>query len=142
MLKGSDKKTETTIASGPVLIENGKVLLSKDNKDPFWKFPGGTVLDTESFLETAIRELKEESNLTAELKDNPIIFTFHKESEDKVSYYILIHYPATNPSGNIKPNDPAVKEVRFFELENLPHELAPNVKPIIEQLSDIRYDLS
>jgi len=36
-----DKKL--IIASGPVIIENGKVLLNKHGDDKFWKFLGGKV---------------------------------------------------------------------------------------------------
>jgi len=31
------------IASGPVIIENGKLLVNKDDKDDFYKLPGGTI---------------------------------------------------------------------------------------------------
>ena len=40
---------KTIIASGPVIIENGKLLVNKDN---FYKLPGGTV-------EEGIEEMEE-----------------------------------------------------------------------------------
>jgi len=43
---------KTIIASGPVIIENGKLLVNKDNKDDFYKLPGGTV-------EEGIEEMEE-----------------------------------------------------------------------------------
>jgi ADP-ribose pyrophosphatase YjhB (NUDIX family) len=133
--KGTKSSTLTTIASGPVLIKDNKVLLSKDIKDPFWKFPGGTVLDTESFRETALRELMEETNLSAELEEIPILFTFHNEDNNVVMYYVLIHYLANNPKGEIKINDPDVEEVNYFDLDKLPENLAPNILPVLTQLN-------
>jgi len=53
----------TIIASGPVIIENGKLLVNKDNKDDFYKLPGGTVEEgIEDMEEACCREVKEEIN--------------------------------------------------------------------------------
>ena len=44
------------IASGPVIVENGKVLLNKHGEDGFWKFCGGRVEDyTTNLVENAQR---------------------------------------------------------------------------------------
>ena len=32
---------KTIVASGPVIIQNGKLLVNKDDKDEFYKLPGG-----------------------------------------------------------------------------------------------------
>ena len=53
---------EKIIASGPVIVEDGKLLLIRDNKDDFYKFPGGRVEDGENFEETCLRETGEEIN--------------------------------------------------------------------------------
>ena len=50
------------IASGPVIIEKGKLLVNKDNKDDFYKLPGGTIETGIEDLEQAChRETKEEN---------------------------------------------------------------------------------
>ncbi|MFW0837710.1 MAG: NUDIX hydrolase [Candidatus Komeilibacteria bacterium] len=36
------------VASGPVIIENGEVLLNKHGDDKFWKFLGGKVQVSDS----------------------------------------------------------------------------------------------
>ncbi len=57
------------IASGPVIIENNKVLLNKHGDDNFWKFPGGKVENFDfkdwnnSLEEAAKREVKEEMGI-------------------------------------------------------------------------------
>lgn len=41
------------IASGPVIIENGRLLVNKDDKDDFYKLPGGTIEEDVESLEEA-----------------------------------------------------------------------------------------
>jgi len=50
------------VASGPVIMEDGKLLVSKDSKDDFYKIPGGTVEEGETLKQCCIREVKEETN--------------------------------------------------------------------------------
>ena len=56
------------IASGPVIIEKGKLLVNKDNKDDFYKLSGGTIEEGIEDLELAChRETKEENNAEIEI---------------------------------------------------------------------------
>ena len=58
------------IASGPVIVENGKVLLNKHGEDGFWKFCGCRVEDyTTNLVENARREVKEEMGFDIEIVD-------------------------------------------------------------------------
>ena len=125
-----------TLASGAVICRGNEVLLSKDTKDDFWKFPGGRVDDNESFRQTAIREAKEESGLDIVIDDSvkPIVHAIHKETEGVVKYYILIHYSCTKFIGELQPQDDSILEVKFFNLNELPDDLAPNVLPVINML--------
>ena len=50
------------IASGPVIVEEGKLLVNKDNKDDFYKIPGGRIDEGENLEQACIREVKEEIN--------------------------------------------------------------------------------
>jgi len=56
------------IASGPVVIEDGKPLVNKDDKDDFYKLPGGTIeAGVETLEEACLRETKEENNAEVEI---------------------------------------------------------------------------
>jgi len=84
-----------TLASGPVIIKDNKVLMDKQGKDEFWKFPGGKPKDDESMRYKAIRRAKEELNIDVKLNEKePCVLIFEREKEGKKEYVVLIHYLA------------------------------------------------
>ncbi|MDD5693019.1 MAG: NUDIX domain-containing protein [Patescibacteria group bacterium] len=121
-------KKPIIIASGPVIIENDKVLLNKHGDDGFWKFVGGRVEDySVSLEETAEREVMEEMgigvNLIKPLK--PMLI----ELPNKI--VVLIHYLAER-RGKIKPGED-ILAWDWFDINNLPLDSAPNIKPVIKE---------
>jgi len=123
---------ETIIASGPVIIENGKVLLNKEQKDygiTPWLFPGGKAEDKETNLETTCRrEVKEEMNIDIEIiKQLSTI-----ESIQRNKKYIFHHFLAKR-IGEIKPGKDIV-DWGWYDIGNLPADCAPNVYKIINDL--------
>lgn len=116
------------IASGPVIIENGKVLLNKHGDDGFWKFVGGKVENFDlSLEEVAKREVMEEMGLEVDLIRplKPMMI----DMPDKV--VILIHYLATR-KGEIKPGED-ILVWDWFDINDLPKDAAPNIKPVIDE---------
>ena len=116
------------IASGPVIIENEKVLLDKQGNDDFWKFCGGRVHDYSVSLEDRAKErAKEELGIDMEIIRplKPMVV----ETPEKI--VILIHYLA-NRIGDIKPGE-GIREWDWFDIHNLPEDTAPNIKPVIEE---------
>jgi len=131
--------TKIIIASGPVIVENNKVLLNKDAKDSFWKFCGGRVEDYESDLkETAKREVKEEMGLDIEILNNEpyIIYTEKEKDNEKISV-ILIHFLAKR-LGEIIPGED-ITDWRFIDLTELDKEdLAPNIEPVLKHFGFLK----
>lgn len=120
------------IASGPVIIENGKVLLNKEKKEygiTPWLFPGGKANEGETDLEAICkREVKEEMGIEIEIiKQLPTI-----EKEQNGKGYILHHFLAKR-IGEIKPGKDIV-EWAWHDINNLPSDCAPNVYEIIKTL--------
>ncbi len=116
------------IASGPVIIENGKVLLNKHGDDAFWKFVGGRAEQTDiSLEEVAKREVMEEMGLAVDLIRplKPMMI----DMPDKV--VILIHYLSTR-KGEITPGAD-IREWDWFDVRHLPTDSAPNIVPVIEE---------
>lgn len=124
---------ETIIASGPVIIENGKVLLNREKKDygtTPWLFPGGKAEEGETDLEAICRrEVKEEMGIEIEIiKPLPTL-----EAEQRGKRYILHHFLAKR-IGEIEPGEEVV-EWGWHDIENLPEDCAPNVCEIIKNLN-------
>jgi len=118
------------IASGPVIIENNKVLLNKHGNDEFWKFPGGTVEDFDiPFEETAVRETKEELGIDIEIIKP--LNTLMAKKDDK-GVVVLVHFLAKR-IGEIKPAKD-IQEWKWIDINNMPNDLAPNIKPILDSL--------
>ena len=127
------------IASGPVIIEDNKVLLNKDKKDDFWKFCGGRVDDGDYNLkETAKREVREEMGLDIEILDNePYFFYTEKEKDGVKISVVLVHFLASR-IGEIIPGED-ITQWCWLDINNLEREtLAPNIKPTLKYFGFLR----
>lgn len=125
------------IASGPVIIEDGKVLLNRHGKteedQKIWKFPGGKVefdnvdFQSDNILENECkREVMEEMGFEIEIIRplKPMLV----KSSDNVSI-VLIHYLTTR-IGEVKLGSD-ILEFGWFPLNKLPENCAPNIAPVI-----------
>lgn len=122
---------EKLIASGPVVIEEGRLILTKDSKDDFWKIPGGKVGKGESLEETAVREFKEETGLDCEITGNLSTMAIEEKNAE------LYHYKAKlkNKPKNFDDYEYKGHEVSWFYVEEIregAYNVAPNVKFLIE----------
>jgi len=130
------------IVSGPVIIEkvNGRLctllnkkLPTKKIPRPKWQFCGGEVEDFDGSLEqTAQREAKEEMGIDLDI-DRLIDVRPVKRGDGSI--VILVHYLAKR-IGEIAPNN-EIKEWRWFPLDQLPQDSAPNIKPVIAKSKKI-----
>jgi len=129
---------KTIIASGPVVIEDGKLLVNKDDKDDFYKLPGGTIEQgVESLEEACLRETKEENNAEVEIIKplSPMILWKNPQTNEEMTI-LLIHYLAKlKNKDEIKPIKP-IKEVIWLDIEEIKqgkHKVAPNIKFLIDK---------
>ena len=122
------------IVSGPVIIENNKVLLNREIKpsgETLFFFPGGRVNNLDENLEDACRrEVKEEMGIDIEII-RPLR-TLLKNRPDQKGKVVLAHYLAKRV-GEIKPGSDIV-EWGWHDINNLPANCAPNVYEIIKDL--------
>ena len=126
------------IASGPVVIEDGKLLVNKDDKDDFYKLPGGTVEEgIESLEEACLRETKEENNVDVEIIRplHPMILWKNPQTGEEM-VIVLIHYLCNlkNPE-EMKPMPP-IQEVKWLDVNEIKegkYNVAPNIKFLIEK---------
>ncbi len=126
------------IASGPVIIENGKLMVNKDDKDDFYKLPGGTIEEGIEDLEEAChREVFEENNAKIKIIRplHPMILWKNPQTGEKM-VILLIHYLANLLNKEeVKPMPP-IKEVVWLNIKEIKlgkYHVAPNIKFLIDK---------
>jgi len=126
------------VASGPVIVENGKVLVNQHGDTDFWKFCGGRVENfDESLWEAAQREAKEEVGVDLELLDaEPFITYTTKQVEGGITDVVLVHFLAKRVGEVAKGED--IREVAWLDVKNLPDDLAPNIIPALKYFGFIK----
>lgn len=126
------------IASGPVIVENNKVLLNKHGDTTFYKFCGGGVEDfTLDLAENAAWEVKEEMGIGIKILDTqPFVLHTKKTTTEGEIDVLLVHFLAQR-IGEIKPG-PDIREWGWFEVENLPSDLGPNIIPALKHFGFLR----
>ncbi len=124
------------IASGPVVVENGKALLNKYGEDDFWKFCDGEVKEDEDLRQTAIRRAKEELGIEIEIADEkPFLMYVNKKVDGKETDIILVHW-LSKRIGEPKASK-EVEKTEWLDIDNLPEDIGPNVKPALRHFGFI-----
>ncbi|KKP69302.1 hypothetical protein A2X44_04090 [candidate division CPR3 bacterium GWF2_35_18] len=121
------KKAKIKVGVGVMIFnKEQKVLLGKrlgKHGDGEYAFPGGKVEVGETFVETAIRETKEETNL--DLKDPKVIaFSNNLFIERYENQWVTIYLQVHNYEGkliNVEPDK--CLEWNWYDLKNLPKPL-------------------
>ena len=102
---------------GAIIVKNGKVLLIHQTND-VWCFPKGHVENGETEVETAIREVKEETNLDVEIDVSKrySINYLVKENVPKETVYFL-----AKPIGNINiiKQEKEINEAYFENIDKV-----------------------
>jgi ADP-ribose pyrophosphatase YjhB (NUDIX family) len=112
-------------AAAIIVNENGQILLQSRADRDKWGLPGGCQELGERFEDTVIREIKEETNLDVKEEDLELIAVVSGESRKNeypngdVVINNTILYCVKKYSGELKW-DSESKEMRFFDLDNLP----------------------
>lgn len=125
------------VASGAVIIEDGKILVNKDDKDDFYKIPGGSLENEESLEDACNREAKEENNAEIEIIRplNPMIIYKNPKNGEKM-IIVLVHYLAKLKNKSQIKLIPPIKEIRWLDISEIKkkkHNVAPNIYFLIEK---------
>lgn len=100
---------------GCIIIESGKVLLIQQ-MEGHWGFPKGHVEIGETEIETAIREIKEETNLDVEINANKR-YTMEYVT-DKGTYKQVVLFIAKKVSENEKYQESEIKSMKWMTFED------------------------
>ena len=130
-------KGKYIVASGPVIIEENKLLVVKDNKDPFYKLPGGTVKEGESLEAGCLRRAKEEINADVEIIRplRPNILYENPRTKEKMTIVLINYLSKLKNKEEIKPIPPS-QEIKWIDIEEIKKgegNVSPNVKALIEK---------
>jgi 8-oxo-dGTP diphosphatase len=104
---------------GVILIHDQKILLVRQNHRPFWVFPGGTLEMDENLAECAVREMKEEINLTVSIEKVLYLADFlHQNQQNQarhtVDVFMLARYESGTPMMTVNEN---LNEMGFFTFD-------------------------
>ena len=105
-------------SAGGIVLKNGKVLLTKHSQNHHWSFPKGLIDPGQTPPEAAVREVREEGGVEAEILDkvgyNKYVYTLNGEKIFKVVTYFLMKYV----SGDPKDHDWEVEEAGWYTPED------------------------
>lgn len=100
------EQIESAIFTNICLISDGfGNILVQDRKNPNWPgvaFPGGHVMPEESFVESVIREVREETGLTVE---NPVLCGVKQWPGPKDARYVVLFYRANRFTGTLRSSE-------------------------------------
>lgn len=100
-------------AGGIVFNDKGQVLITQHSSNKHWGFPKGHIEKDQSSKQAALREVKEEGGIEAEIiekvGENKYFYSMDNEKRFKVVVMFLMKYK----SGDIKDHDFEVSEARW-----------------------------
>ena len=128
------------LVGAAVLVFNQKdeLLLGLRPDNHCWGIPGGGMEPGELLEETARRESREETGLEVGALDLFGVFSgptlFYEYPNGDQVYNVTVVYQTHDFQGHLLDCSAEVDEQRFFALDQLPENLSPPIRPVLEQL--------
>lgn len=127
-----------------IVAKDGKLLLNLRSDTKTWGIPGGALELGERLEETARRELKEETGLSAEkmtlltvLSGKDFYFVY---PNGDMLYSVVALFLAENVTGDMEITDGESLRLQFFGLDELP-ELESRARAIVGWLKENRPEI-
>ena len=119
-----------------ILNDKKEVLLVHHNKG-HWDFPKGHVEEGETEIQTAIREVKEETNIDVEVNEKYRYTVEYSPKEDVIKE--VVFFLAKNINDNKNAQLEEVYEVEWFKLDEAIEKITYNTSK--EVLTKLKADL-
>lgn len=126
------------IASGPVIIQDGKLLVNKDDKDDFYKIPGGSISRESGDLEEAChKKVLEEINGKIKIIKplHPKILWKNPTTTEKMTIILTSYLAKLTNLEEIKPMG-STTEIKWLDLDKIDewkHTVSPYTQFLIEK---------
>ena len=108
---------------GCIIINENKVLLVEHNEG-HWDFPKGHMEENETEVQTAIREVKEETNLDVVVQENKKYINEYYPKED--TFKQVVFFLATCKSLETKRQEAEIKNIQWFNIEDAIEKITYN----------------
>ena len=108
-----------SLGAGVIIVESGKVLLTKRKDLEVWCLPGGRVDEGESLAETAVREAREETGLEVEVTR---LVGLYSEIGSWSDWHIA-SFAARVAGGELRLQVNEVIDMRYFAPDVLPDDM-------------------
>lgn len=126
---------ENAVFTNMCMIRDGEKVLVIDRQKPDWPgicFPGGHVEKGESFVESVIREVYEETGLMIE---DPVLCGTKQFQDEQDARYVVFFYKASRFSGQLQSSDEG--EVFWIPRDTLRNYiLAPDMEEMVRVMED------
>lgn len=124
---------------GCIIVNENKVLLIQHNEG-HWDFPKGHVEENETEVETAIREVKEETNLDVEVyEDKKYISEYYT---NKGKFKQVVYFLANSINTELKMQEEEIQNIEWISFEEAINKITyDNSREILRQvIRDINPD--
>ena len=117
---------------GCIIIKDGKVLLIKQTSGA-WGFPKGHVEGNETELQTAAREVKEETNIDVKI-DETKRYTMHYTTDKGASKEVVL-FLAQKTGGDISRQESEILQIEWLNFEDAIKKLSySNTKELLKEV--------
>jgi len=117
-----------------ILNDNNEVLLIHHNAG-HWDFPKGHVEEGETEIQTAVREVKEETNIDVEVNEK-YRYTIEYSPKEGITKEVVF-FLAQNTNDNKQPQLEEVCEVKWFEMNEAIEKITfSNAKEILIKIKN------
>lgn len=110
---------ERVDVAGGVILNDNRVLLVYNHSTDSWTYPKGHVNKGESFMETALREISEETNLD-DLDYVSELPVYERPTRQKKNKIKVIHmFMFRSASDKVQSNTASISEVKWVPIEEV-----------------------
>lgn len=126
------------VGTGVLLFRDNKVLLQRRKDNGLWGLPGGSLEPGESLEEAARREVLEEIGVVVDQLNLYGVYSgkdqFYQYPNGDQIYDVCVVYWTSDFHGEMVEEAGEVLELRYFALDELPGDLIPLDRPVLDDL--------